>query len=187
MIRLKRWALPLTGLGVTLALVLATPRAAHAVAAALVQVTNTASNPAVTQDTSHMASQMVHLSCFGEVNGFSQSCVLISPSGELGSVYSYTVPAGQSLVITSVDVTGGASGSSGGCPAALGVFLNFAGNIFASSNWYWQLAPSAGTTTHFTYPPGFAVNGTTLTGLLVGSSNASCYAIAHIYGYLTAN
>ncbi len=39
------------------ALTLAVPRAAHAVAAALVQVTNTVT----TQDTSRQASQLVHL------------------------------------------------------------------------------------------------------------------------------
>jgi len=42
-------------------LTLVAPRAAHAAVAALVQVTNTIANPAVTEDTSRAASQIVHL------------------------------------------------------------------------------------------------------------------------------
>jgi len=39
------------------------PKAVHALAAALVQVTNTASNPAVTQSVGAQAGNMVHLTC----------------------------------------------------------------------------------------------------------------------------
>jgi hypothetical protein len=49
-------------------LTIAVPRAAHAVTSALVQITNTIANPAVTQDVSRLAPQAVHLSC-GIVHG----------------------------------------------------------------------------------------------------------------------
>ena len=39
------------------------PKAAHAVAAALVQITNTAANPAVTQDVSKEGREIVELNC----------------------------------------------------------------------------------------------------------------------------
>ena len=51
---------------VAAALLFAGPRAAHAIAAALVQVTNTPANPAVSQDISKLASQNVLL---GDITG----------------------------------------------------------------------------------------------------------------------
>lgn len=85
------------------ALTLAVPRAAHALAAALVQVINSTASPANTEDTSRQASQLVQLACAG--NGTS-ACV----SGEYYPLLAgvkgpaYTVPDTQSLVITSAEL-----------------------------------------------------------------------------------
>jgi len=50
------------------ALSLIAPRAAHAIVAALVQVTNTTANPAITQSTKEQASQLIRLSQLFSVN-----------------------------------------------------------------------------------------------------------------------
>jgi hypothetical protein len=84
-------------------LVLTAPHAAHALAATLVQVTNTAASPAVTESTNRLASQQVLLSL--PVNGYLDAAVgLVAmhqftlPSGVAPE--QYAVPAGQNLVIT---------------------------------------------------------------------------------------
>jgi hypothetical protein len=74
------------------------PHAAHALAVALVQVTNTAATPAITQDVSRLASQNVQLLC-PEVL---LDCSQILPDGSSGG--SYVVPGGHSLVITTVQI-----------------------------------------------------------------------------------
>lgn len=83
-------------------LTLAVPRAAHAVAAALVEVTNTAANPAIIQDTSRQASQLVTVNC-QSYEGNLSSC------GVNNEMPQYTVPPNQSLVITSVEFYQGGS------------------------------------------------------------------------------
>src|ERR1700722_4472252 len=87
------------------ALTLVVPRAAHAVAAALVQVTNTAANPATTQDTSKSASQLVTLGG-GRVIFNSDGAVQLGQAlpGLPESPTGYSVPLGTNLVITGVDV-----------------------------------------------------------------------------------
>jgi hypothetical protein len=85
-----------------------TPRAAHALAATLVQVTNTIANPAITQATNTAASQLVLLMGPGGNGLFPGSGLtaldqLIPTSGLSNSPY--VVPAGQTLVVTGMDVT----------------------------------------------------------------------------------
>jgi hypothetical protein len=94
--------------GTTLALlsllILAAPRTGHALVAALVQVTNTAAAPVITHDVSRLASQNVQLECYN----ISQPayCFQILPYGDTpGFVPFYSVPAGSSLVITTVDIS----------------------------------------------------------------------------------
>src|SRR5580700_11168682 len=83
-------------LAVTL-LILAAPKAAHAIVATLVQVANTSANPAITQDVSRLPSQSVELHCFPNA-----VCSQIVPSGGISCCYS--VPVGSSLVITTVQI-----------------------------------------------------------------------------------
>jgi hypothetical protein len=94
-----------TGTGVVilagLILALLAPKAVHAIAATAVQVMNTSAAPAITQDTSMQASQIVTLFCESSpATGCYQEDVYSHISfGGAG----YFVPAGQNLVITSLD------------------------------------------------------------------------------------
>jgi hypothetical protein len=79
---------------------LAVPRAAAAVAAKLVQVTNTAANPAITQSARNLASQLVQLTSSPPPQGVTTFVNAFSNQN-----VAYYVPAGQSLVVTAVDIT----------------------------------------------------------------------------------
>lgn len=85
---------------------LLTPRAAHAVAAALVQVTNTIANPAITHETNKAASQLVQLTGVGGQYLFATGTLAMGqfdPATSTTGATPYVVPAGQSLVITDID------------------------------------------------------------------------------------
>jgi len=95
MIRFRKSFLSLGLLACAAALLMVSlPKAAHAVAAALVEITNTAANPAVTQDVSKRASEIVNLYC---------SDIVCVPVESIGGTQ-YVVPAGKSLVVTAVDI-----------------------------------------------------------------------------------
>ena len=74
------------------------PKATRGIAAALVQVANTAANPAMTQDTSKLVSQVVELTC----GAATQNCTQLLPDAPLQST-AFTVPTGQTLVVTNVE------------------------------------------------------------------------------------
>ena len=76
------------------ALMLAVPRAAHAVAAALVEVVNTTANPAITQDTSKQASQIVTLVCY-PANSLpaANACIQIDARAHYSATQPYAVPS----------------------------------------------------------------------------------------------
>src|SRR5580698_9383014 len=89
---------------------LAVPRAAHAVAAALVQVTNTAASPVINQSIGNQAAQIVQIECGDQpfyvspING----CFAVPATGvpfQTGSTY--LVPSNETLVVTSVDISSG--------------------------------------------------------------------------------
>jgi hypothetical protein len=160
-----------------LALALVGPRAAHAAAAALVQVVNTIANPAVTQDTSKAASQIVHLTTLGKAavnpSVMTQLHQYI-PGGTFGPTY--VVPSGQNLVITSIEASV--------LTANVNTYLNLYDNTTIGQREIWYL-PSVGTTqlqfpSGFVYPAGSSVyvyvGGTTTTQMFVD-----------VHGYLTAN
>jgi hypothetical protein len=151
-------------------LMLATPRAAHAVAAALVQVTNTASNPAVTQDVTHQVAQLVSLGVT-TIGGEPSQFLNFLSNGTY--VIGYTVPANQYLVITSVDVTGQ------GC-TGLNVSIGI-GNYTPAS---WIV--SGVNTTHFDYASGIVIPpGATPLNIVNGPS--TCAASLTLHGYLSSN
>jgi hypothetical protein len=94
----RKHAIVLGGTAVAVSLLTFTaPRAAHALAVALVQVTNTAAAPAITQDVSKLASQNVQLLCLSSFN-----CTQILPDGSSGGPY--VVPSGSHLVVTTVQI-----------------------------------------------------------------------------------
>jgi hypothetical protein len=166
-------------LGVVATLALVTPRAAHAVAvaAALVQVTNTVASPAITQDTSKRASQLVQLNCGSSVNITQDAvsrCYEFSLANAFGPPPAYSVPAGQNLVITSVELS-----NSGGYTGNNQLYL---GDTNQGVN-YHQWTFSGPNTIEFQYPSGIALSSGTAP--VVSSINGG--AFLQITGYLTSN
>jgi hypothetical protein len=89
-----------------LVLALLAPKAVHAIVATAVQVVNTSANPAITEDTSRQASQIVTIRCglFGSDGG--NICQQVLPgggSGPFGPRGGYVVPANQYFVLKSID------------------------------------------------------------------------------------
>jgi hypothetical protein len=84
--------------------IMLTPKAVHAVVSALVTVVNTAANPAITQDISKAASQIVEVTC----NSTLSACETVLPSGFSGGTF--TVPGDKNFVITSIDFRPGVPG-----------------------------------------------------------------------------
>jgi hypothetical protein len=158
------------------------PKTVHAVAAALVQVTNTASNPVVTQSVGAQAENLVHLVCSSTLSEISTACVRYAPDGS--TISNFTVPAGKFLVITGVDVlpTG-----VGGCPGPYSLALNGVGT--QPGGFYLELTTANGmVTTHFTYPSGTVI-GAGITPVWGGFSAQACpggQVIVDMFGYLTA-
>lgn len=159
-----------------LVLTLAVPREVHAIAAALVQVANTTANPAVTEDVSKQASQIIHLTTEGKA--------FVSPStltqlhqyitgGTFGPPY--VVPAGENLVITSIEVSVTTAGDS---------YLNLYDNETTGQREYWYL-PNPGLT-QLTFPSGFVFPAGTPVFLYIGGTSPSPMVV-DVHGYLTAN
>jgi hypothetical protein len=117
------------------------PRTAHGLVAALVQVSNSPAAPAITQDVSRLASQNVQLLCVGTSN-----CSQILPDGS-SPVPTYIVPAGSSLVITTVQINTAGSGS---------VQMNQANSSGESTRASWTFA--AGGSFEFQYPSGIVLS-----------------------------
>jgi len=182
MIRLSRSVLAVGG--VVLAGTLVTvmnPKTVHAVAAALVQVTNTASNPVVTQTVGAQAENLVHLHCGAALSGTFATCIRYLPDQSF--IPNFTIPAGESLVVTGVDLL---QDSVGGCPGPYIVTL--IGSGAQLGGFYLQLsAPNASITTHFTYRSGPVIGGGISPGW-VGHTTQGCpngEMTADVFGYLT--
>jgi hypothetical protein len=143
------------------------PRTVHAVAAALVQVTNTASNPVVTQSVDHLS----QLQVFCES---SQTCKDFGGND-------YVVPANQNLVVTAIDLTGCASGPT---LAVLEQIDPPPFNIPGLPRIPITL-PATTNTTHLIYPSGIPFSGTTTLSFSISPNN--CTAGATLYGYLSTN
>jgi hypothetical protein len=161
-------------------LTLALPRAAHAVAAALVQVSNTTENPAITQSVPSQASRLVYLTTSLPPN---------SSSGFFSGGVKYTLPAGQSLVITAVDITPSLE-----CTTGAYLFILIGNNSFGLSstddNMMWNLSPP--NTGHFTYPSGivFAPGSSPQIEFRAGNNTSGFCgdgATVNMLGYLTSN
>jgi hypothetical protein len=90
-----------------LVLALLAPKAVHAVVATAVQVVNTSANPAITEDASLQASQIVTINCQLELSPAPPLCRQILPNGDLvvalGPNGGYVVPANQSFILKSMD------------------------------------------------------------------------------------
>ena len=92
-----------------LLLAVSSPRTVHALGEQLVSITNTAAHPAIVEDVPHMPSHVVTLLGFVASTSYNDPLIQLLPNGTVN--YFFSVPAGQSLVITSVDVTPPSSAS----------------------------------------------------------------------------
>jgi hypothetical protein len=179
----KLWKSMLMGIGgvggaavLAAVLTLVAPRAVHAAVAALVQVANTIANPAVTQETSRAASQIVHLTTQGKaaVNPavMTQLHQYIT-GGTFGPAY--VVPAGQNLVITSIEVSVFTAGNN---------YLNLYDNTTIGQRELWYL-PNVGTT-QLQFPSGFVYPAGTPVYVYIGGA-ATTQMFVDVHGYLTAD
>ncbi len=204
MISLSKSVLAVGGAALaTVLLILAAPRTVHAVAAALVEVTNTSSNPVVTQTTGAQATNMVHLQCAFNMNNRMSPCSQITSTGELKGQPNtpYTVPSPNYLVITAADVAPGANGGNTiNCPGVYYATIGNNTNGLNPINFLTVTTSNALVTTHFTYPPpsgiviapgtgvyglGFIIIPTT--GQFAGSCSGFAFDFVDLYGYLTTN
>jgi hypothetical protein len=174
-------------------LMLGVPRAAHAVAAALVQVTNTASSPVISQSIGNQAAQIVEIEC-GVVPGstYNLGCASVPATGFTSSLppqfSPYVVPAGETLVVTSLDIL---SGSAAGSPCMSSAFAQLETNVpispgtfYSSSRESW-IVPSGAGTVHYVYPSGILFSpGTNIESFT--NATTSCTLMIDMHGYLTA-
>jgi hypothetical protein len=158
---------------------LAAPRAVQAVAAALVQVTNTTANPAITQETRHQASQLVSMGV--GFNGYGDTFAKnymyqVLPSGGTGGAYK--VPAGQNLVITNVTINPDPSYSTSNIEVML---VRDGGGSYA----FWLLSPSSSTELH---PTSTVIGGGFTPMISVRARDGKGFNVGvMVQGYLTTN
>src|ERR1035438_92176 len=154
-----------------LLLAFASPRAVQALGEQLVNVANTATHPAIVEEVPHLASHLVTLQGYATGNGISEPFLQQTPDGFAGTPF--VVPAGQSYVITSIDIMP--------VDTALPTDTSVVQVQDSGAGCYgvWTVAGSA--TTEFQYPSGIVVESgkaltmnSTLTGTLV-----------KLHGYLT--
>jgi len=152
------------------------PKTVHAVAAALVQVTNTASNPVVTQSTSQQATQLIQMSCN----------IATSPDERgKGSALCGTVPSNQSLVVTAVDIT--LRNDLDFCVTGNTYVENLELGASEAIAYTWTLSfngPTYGPTNHFIYPSGIVFPPSSVVN---ASESSGCPANFQLTGYLTNN
>ncbi len=179
MFRLPKTVLHLGAATIVLgALILIAPRAAHAIAATLVQVTNTTANPAVTQGTEKQAAQLLEIGCHAAILQ-TTPCVQSLPNG---GIQQY-VPGNQNYVITETDLHSATSnGEPCVSPSPIAVVLESNG---AAGRYAWIIAPSA-VTASYSYPSGIVIPPGTTFAVAV-TTGACQYVDIAIHGYLTAN
>jgi hypothetical protein len=110
--KLLKQALAVLGTVVVIAVfaALVTPKTAHAIVATLVDVVNTTANPAITQDTSKQASQIVTLYCPSTAS--LMPCYQLDEQGVLSTIQ-YSVPSTGHYVITGIDFAPNGFGTGG--------------------------------------------------------------------------
>jgi len=168
------------GAGVLSSLGLMTPKAAHAIAPLLVQVENSATNPAITQGVEKQAAQLVHLRADASL-GESFPFYVVGTDAQFDGYY--TVPSNRTLVVTSIDITPDLYY----CPGTTGLVSIAIRNQANVANFYKTLhALYGGTTVHFDYGTGFPV----ASGVVLipdADPKDQCLATVDLQGYYTAN
>lgn len=150
-----------------LLLAVTAPRTVQALGEQLVSVANTEAHPAIVEEVPHMPSHVVTLLGFVASTSYNDPLIQLLPNGTVN--YFFSVPAGQSLVITSVDVTP---------PSSASAWINLYSN---SGGYYGGWTAPGSRTTGFPLSSGIVVpSGTTLS---VAGSTVSTEIT--VYGYLT--
>lgn len=184
MIHIRKLALPFGGVVLVAgALTLAVPKAAHAVAAALVEITNTAASPVIAQGIGQQAAQIVQIECGNTVWGqYPGGCIAVLPTTVSAPSTNYTVPSGQTLVITSVDILSGAASSP--CTSSAEPFMEAyfpdLGKYATRKQW---IVPGGTGTAHYVYPSGFLFASGSEPNF---GNGGTCTITLDLSGYLTA-
>jgi hypothetical protein len=154
------------------------PKAAHGLAAAMVQVVNTAASPVIAQDTARQAAQIVTLSSVVDANSFSRVFLFNQLSPQGGTIGpAYVTPSGQNLVITSIEF----APTAGSGDLRLVLLNGF------SINTYEEWSIPAGSVTDLQYPSGLVI-GSGASPIIVPQSGSTTAAFnVYLHGYLTAN
>jgi hypothetical protein len=160
-------------LAAALLLALAAPKSAHALVAALVQVTNTPANPVPVVDVQRAAQQSVELEC----NPAEQICYQIQPDGSNNNT-AWVVPSGMHYVVSDVEVT--SETAPGYITSVFDVQWTVPSGATHAEGWQ---VLSNGATTEFQFPSGIIV----VSGSTVGCQAAGPIGFAFVRGYLMAN
>ena len=182
----RKYLLPIGGpLVVIAAVTLSTPRPVHALAAALVQVTNTFTNPVISQPTNTAASQLIQLQPFaGDVTALgSQVLAQYNPATSSTASTPYTVPSGENLVITDVDLNFYAVAGD------IGILFYNGNNVPTQFNQFYERLDfnNPAGTLHLHYESGMVFPSGATVGVTSATSNQNAYTIVYVRGYLTAN
>jgi hypothetical protein len=177
MSRLPKFSVPVAGLAVLALLLTLFAGEVKSSAAALVQIVSTAANPAITQSTHTLASQIVTLGSLDPVTG-ANALFQISPTGTR-MPSPYTVPAGTSLVIESVEALLFCCSNA---VAGQELLITINSNVVAVAG----ITPGANFFVDQWHPGIVAGPGTTLGVFYGGVTNPGIYDL-FIHGYLTAN
>lgn len=176
---IKRLLMGIGAVAVVAGLTLSVPRAAHAVVATLVQVSNTSAAPAITQGVPNLASQMVLLVNSLGTSGNSGPFLSLSPQALLVSEAPYTTPATQNLVITSIQLAP--------FVGDVGTTLRLALSNASTGGEYGDWTVPGDSLTSLQFPTGIVVGpGVELKLVQIGDSSQAKFNV-FIQGYLTAN
>jgi hypothetical protein len=154
-----------------LLLSLSSPRTVSALAAVgttLVRITNTATEPAIVEEVPHSASHLVTLVGYVVSTSYGEPFLKLATNGTVPT-NAFVVPAGQTFVITAVDITPDSNTP---------VWINL-GNY--NGGWYggWTV-PGTGTT-EYQYPSGIVVATGEQMAVFAGQPGTSVI----VHGYLT--
>jgi hypothetical protein len=155
------------------------PKQAHAVVTTWVTVVNAIGNPVVTQDTPHMASQLVTLvtqvgpaqeavpGYFHQIDAFANISTAL-----------YQAPPTQNLVITSVEFD----------PIALADAPVYLGILFPTVAYYQTWKVTSDSSTSFQYPSGIVIGATVIPSIAVMAPYPPSLSFnVYVHGYLITN
>jgi hypothetical protein len=153
---------------------LASPKTVHALGEQLVNVENTATHPAIVQEVPHVASRIITLVGSVVSSAYGQPLEQLAPNGTIQADVPFSAPAGQSFVITSVEISPWTNSST---------WVNIQGtnNVAVVTGWYGGWTVAGTVTTVFQFPSGVVVGSGSY---LYVSGNLASSVILH--GYLTA-